>query len=237
MKAPELNIDLKKHMLYSPELEKIIRKKLSEKYDATEADRLWEKVQRQYADFLRDLPNLGGRKNTHNGVGGTYDCICLFAYYEALGHQPTLDELYEMNVAVFLPSFQKMARIINANKPLLRRLLHLAFVITAKRDSQAFDQPTGYIMKAEPYRKTEGVRYHFDRCPIAEFAKAHGYLNIMPAFCNADYPAMDVIHGALIRRHTCANSTICDYWIVGDESEYAKAHPRKTDEAGYWYND
>lgn len=233
MKVSDLNIDLKKHVLYSSEIEKIIRQKLSEKYNAEEADKVWDQVQLQYASFLKDLPHLGGKKNTHNGTGGTYDCIMLFAYYEVLDPKPSIDELYEMNTAVLLPSFQKMAGIVNVNKPFFRRLLHLAFVITA---SKGFD-PSGYIMKVEPYNKTEGVKYHFDRCPIAEFAKKHGYLDIMPAFCNADYPAMNVIHGALIRRHTCANSNICDYWITGDQSTIAKEHPLKTDDKGYWYND
>lgn len=40
--------------------------------------------------------------------------------------------------------------------------------------------------------------YRFDRCPIAEFAKTHGYLDIMPAFYNSDYPAMECINAALI---------------------------------------
>ena len=238
MNPSELNIDLKKHVLYSDAMEKIIRKRLSEKYDEAKASEVWDRVQLQYAEFLADLPFLGGSKNTHNGQGGTYDCIMLFAYYEALNHEPSMDELYEMNVEAFLPSFQKLAGVVNANKPVLRRLLHLGFVMTANsKDNKSPDQPTGYIMDVEPYSKTEGVRYHFDRCPIAEFGKAHGYLDIMPAFCNSDYPAMDIIHGALIRKHTCANSNICDYWIVGDESEIAKTHPRKTDEKGYWYND
>ncbi len=59
----------------------------------------------------------------------------------------------------------------------------------------------------------------------------------MPAFCNSDYPAMEYINAALIRKNTCANSNVCDYWIVGDESETAKMHPMKTDAKGYWYND
>ncbi len=48
----------------------------------------------------------------------------------------------------------------------------------------------------------------------------------MPAFCNGDYPAMDLMHAGLIRKHTCANSNVCDYWIVGDESPYFKEHRR-----------
>ena len=41
----------------------------------------------------------------------------------------------------------------------------------------------------------------------------------------------------MIRKHTCANSNVCDYWIVGDKSEATKEHPKKTDEKEYWYND
>ena len=83
----------------------------------------------------------------------------LFAYYEVLDPKPSINEFYEMNVAVFLPSFQKLAGVVNANKPLLLRLRHLAFVMTAKsKDNNSPNQPTGYIMDVEPYSKTEGVR-------------------------------------------------------------------------------
>ena len=229
-----IHIDLKKHILISGEMENVIKKHLSEKYSKDDVELFWKKITQQYAVFLKDLPDFGGKKSRHNGPGGTYDCISLFAYYEVLNHEPSLEELYQMNCEVFLPAFKKMAGIVNANKSFLRRLLHLAFVMTAKTDE---GRDGGYIMKVEPYNKEEGVRYRFERCPIAEFAKTHGYLNIMPAFCNSDYPAMEYINAALIRKHTCANSDICDYWIVGDESREAKEHPRKTDNDGYWYND
>lgn len=231
-------IDLKKHVLYSPLMEKVIKKHLEEKYHGDDIEKMWEKVQLQYAVFLKDLPYLGGKKNTHNGTGGTYDCIMLFAYYEALEHTPDINELYEMNCEVFLTGFKSLEKIANANKSFVRRVLHTAFSATARSKYNCDPkQPTGYIMKVEPYDKKIGPKYIFERCPIAEFAKAHGYLDIMPAFCNSDYPAMEMIHGHLIRKHTCANSDICDYWIVGDVSEAAKEHPKKIDDKGYWYND
>lgn len=160
----------------------------------------------------------------------------LFAYYEVLDPKLSMEELYEMNVSVLLPAFQKIAEFVDANKTFFQRILHFALTLTAKSDHKN-DLSAGYIMSAEPYRKTEGIHYHFDRCPIAEFAKKHGYVNIMPAFCNADCPSMNMIHGTLIRKHTCANAHICDYWIVGDQSKNTKEHPKKTDTDGYWYND
>jgi hypothetical protein len=143
-----------------------------------------------------------------------------------------------MNNKTFLPAFETIGRIVNANNPLLLRLMNIAFVLTAKKDNKnSEERPTGYIMRTDPYDKEQGVHYQFDRCPLAEFAKANHYLDLMPAFCNGDYPAMSLMHAGLIRKHTCSNNHICDYWIVGDKSPYLKKHPKKMDENGYWYND
>ena len=155
------------HLPISKEMEAVMRKYLSAKFSEEEADVYWKRILTQYEAFLKDLPDFGGKKSRHNGPGGTYDCISLFAYYEVLNHEPSIDELYEMNCEVFLPEFKKMAGIVNANRPFLRRILHLAFKMTAKTDE---GREGGYIMKVEPYSK-DGVHYRFDRCPIAEFAK------------------------------------------------------------------
>lgn len=207
-------------------------------YPEEEAGKLWEKIQLQYVEFLKDFPYQGGKKNTHNGTGGTYDCIAIFAYYETLEPKPSVEELYEMNNQTFLPGFERLGKIVNVNHPILLHLMNFVFLMAAKKDRKhSEERPTGFIMKVAPYDKKMGIRYQFDRCPIAEFAKEHCYLDLMPAFCNGDYLAMKLMHAGLIRKHTCANSNICDYWIVGDESGYLKEHPRKTDERGFWYNE
>lgn len=238
MDEKKLNFDRKKHVCYSKKVKEVIQKHLRMHYSVDEANRLWQKIQLQYVEFLKDLPYLGGKKQGHNGTGGTYDCIAIFAYYEVQEKKPSINELYEMNNETFLPAFESLGKIVNANNSLMLRLLNVAFVSTAKKDSKKSEErPTGYIMRVDPYDKEKGIHYQFDRCPIAEFAKAHNYLDLMPAFCNGDYPAMDLMHAGLIRKHTCANSDVCDYWIVGDESPYLKEHPKKTDEKGYWYNE
>lgn len=238
MDEKDLNFDRKKHVCYSKKVKEVIQAHLRMHYSEEEAKELWERIQLKYVEFLKDLPYLGGKKWVHNGDGGTYDCIAMFAYYEVQERKPSIDELYEMNNQTFLPAFESLGKIVDANNSLMLRLLHMAFVSTAKKDSKRPEErPTGYIMRVEPYDKKKGIRYQFDRCPIAEFAKEHNYLDLMPAFCNGDYPAMDLMHAGLIRKHTCANSNVCDYWIVGDESPYLKEHPKKTDEKGYWYNE
>ena len=73
MKDSELQIDRSCHVLYSKPCKKEIRAKIALHYPEAERETIWEQVQRQYADFLSDWrTDLGGKKNFHNGVGGTY---------------------------------------------------------------------------------------------------------------------------------------------------------------------
>ena len=58
----------------------------------------------------------------------------------------------------------------------------------------------------------------------------------MPALCNPDFEAMELIHARLVRTTTCANGDKCDYTIYGDRDERLKDHPEYRDEAGYRRN-
>lgn len=237
MKEKELNFDRKKHVCYSRAVKKVIQNRLGKQFSEMEQEQIWEKIQLKYVDYLKELPYLGGAKSGHNGTGGTYDCIALFAYYEVLDRKPSIEEIYEMNNEVFLPSFQMLGKLFDINHAWQIRLLNFIFEMTAKSDQKKeCICPAGYVMRTEPFDREAGIHYRFEQCPIAEFAKAHDLLEIMPAFCNGDYPAMELLHAGLIRKTTCANGTECDYWIVGDKSLYLKKYPKKTDEKGYDYN-
>ena len=73
MKDKKLLFDRKCHVLYSRPCKKEIWAKIALHYPEAERETVWEKVQRQYAVFLSDWrTDLGGKKNFHNGVGGTY---------------------------------------------------------------------------------------------------------------------------------------------------------------------
>ena len=55
---------------------KEILAKIALHYPEAEREAVWEQVQLRYAELLSDWrTDLGGKKNFHNGVGGTYDCI------------------------------------------------------------------------------------------------------------------------------------------------------------------
>lgn len=58
----------------------------------------------------------------------------------------------------------------------------------------------------------------------------------MPAMCNPDYTAMELIHARLIRKTICANGCVCDYTICDEDEEYLKQHEEYIDDEGYRRN-
>ena len=226
--------ELNGHLRYSRAVKRLIRKHLAADFPPDRAEALWADVHRIYLEFLTDLPALGGRKNMQ--AGSVYDCIALFAYYEALPEKPTLAEFEHLNNELFLPPM-KARSFLNLNWRFAPRAAHCIYALLARSiKKHAADWPGNYHMEVPPFDPALGVRFHFTTCPIADFARKHGYTHLMPALCNPDYPMLAALHGTLIRTTTCANGDCCDYRIVGDQSPLAREHPLERDDAGYLRN-
>ncbi len=233
MKDNELKIDRSCHVPYSKACRKQIQKKIALHYPHHERNAVWERVQRQYADFLADWrTDLGGKKNFHNGAGGNYDCIALMAYYTVCREATSLAEIEEMEGSLFLPAFRMLSRFADCNKPLFKRLMYKSFQ-NAKRQC---DKWGDFRMNLAPFDPGKPIYYEFTTCPTAEFAKKHGLLEVMPALCNPDFEAMELIHAKLVRKTTCSNGCKYDYTVCGDKDPYLKEHPEYRDEQGYRRN-
>ena len=128
MKDKQLLFDRKSHVLYSKPCKKEIQAKIALHYPEAEREMIWEKVQRQYAEFLSDWrTDLGGKRNFHNGVGGTYDCIAIMSYYVVCKAVTSFREIEEMEENLILPTFRKL-KFVDCNKPFWRKLMYKAFV-------------------------------------------------------------------------------------------------------------
>ena len=233
MKDRELQFDRTCHVLYSKSCKKQIREKIALHYPEEEYEPIWERVQGQYVKFLSDWRcDLGGRKNFHNGKGGTYDCIALMAYYTVCKEKTSLGEIEEMESVLFLPAFRMLAKFVDCNKPLFKKLMYRSFKNAEKQCGKWHD----YEMNVALYEKDKPIYYEFTACPVAEFAIKHGLSEVMPALCNADFVAMELIHARLVRKTTCSNGDRCDYTICGDRDPYLNEHPEYRDAAGYRRN-
>ena len=147
MKDNALQFDRSCHVLYSRPCKKEIRAKIALHYHAVERETIWEQVQRQYADFLSDWrTDLGGKRNFHNGVGGTYDCIAIMSYYTVCKAVTSFREIEEMEENLILPVFRRL-RFVDCNKPLWRKLMYRAFV----RAKRGCDKWHDYEMTVAPY--------------------------------------------------------------------------------------
>ena len=232
MNDRELHFDRSCHVLYSRPCKKQIQKKIALHFPPPQRETVWTQVQLQYEAFLTDWrTDLGGPKNFHNGRGGTYDCIALMAYYTVCKAATSLAEIEEMEGELFLPAFRKL-KFVDCNKPLFKKLIYRAFLNAKKQCDKWGD----FQMNVAPFSRDEPIYYEFTSCPTAEFAKTHGLLEIMPALCNPDFTAMELIHARLVRKTTCANGCRCDYTICGDCDAYLNAHPEYKDEQGYRRN-
>ena len=232
MKDSELQFDRTCHVLYSRPCKAQIQAKIALHYPAAERDAVWERVQKQYADFLKDWrTDLGGKKNFHNGAGGTYDCIAIMSYYVVCKSVTSLREIEEIEENLILPNFRRL-KFVDCNKPFWRKLMYKAFT----RAKSGCDKWHDYEMTVAPFERGKPIYYEFTACPAAEFAKQFGLEEVMPALCNVDYASMELIHARLIRRTTCSNGCKCDYTICGDRDETCRLHPEYRDEAGYRRN-
>lgn len=63
----------------------------------------------------------------------------------------------------------------------------------------------------------EGFYYHFTQCPLNNFARREGCLEVLPVMCGVDFLTAKLMHFKLHREHTLAGGgEVCDYWYVGD---------------------
>ena len=232
MKDNELKFDRTCHVLYSKPCGKAIQQKIASHYPVEKRGVVWTQVQLRYAELLSKWrTDLGGKKNFHNGKGGTYDCIAIMCYYDVCRDVVSFREIEQIEENLILPAFRKM-RFVDINKPFWKKLMYRTFT-TAKKRCDAWHD---YEMHVAPYEKDKPIYYEFTACPAAEFAKQFGLADIMPALCNVDYASMELLHARLVRTTTCVDGFRCDYTICGDQDPYWKKHPEYRDEAGFRRN-
>ncbi len=232
MKDSKLQFDRSCHVLYSRQCKREIRSKIALHYPANEREAVWERVQQQYAAYLSDWrTDLGGKKNFHNGAGGTYDCIAILSYYAVCRDGTSFREIEEMEENLILPAFRRL-KFVDCNKPFWRKLMYRAFM----RAKSGCDRWHDYEMSVAPYEEGRPIYYEFTACPAAEFASKYGLTEIMPALCNVDYASMELIRARLVRTSTCVDGCKCDYTICGSRDPYLAGHPEYRDAAGFRKN-
>ena len=196
-----------------------------QKHYPKEKDTLMAGIEKYYRQFKAECSDLGGDDNM---LAGNLDMgLIVFAAYEASGHRmgaEAIDELMEMRMEML----SKYGRILNANKKWMTKLMETSYKSYKKKLDKklaAGEWGNTWGMEINPDGHDEGFAFTLIGCPIAEFAKKHGYLDLMPHLCASDHALARMMHAKLIRTYTVAlGSDRCDYWYVGDKSEKLKEY-------------
>ena len=201
----------------------------TEKHFPSEAAQIIQKADALFPSLYAKAPDIGGRENL---MAYNLDLMILAAsFYEASDHRidgPAIDEI----ARELFDRYRLLGRFINVNRKwqmkLFRSAMYKRYIPYAKQVEDKVAQGqwgNTWRVRINPRNTEEGVCFDLVGCPLADYAKANGYMNLLPHMCASDHLIPKLAHAKLIRTHTCAlGSESCDYWYVGDESETAKAY-------------
>ena len=232
MLEKDLPIDRSKHIVYSKAAKECVQKLLRRTYDEKRAEELWEKIQLQYCEYLKEEPALAQSKITVS----IYDPILIFAWYAVIPEKPSIEEVQQDIYDCFMGSFDTLGKIFDLNRKFDNRLAAKIFKKTSDvRVEESRKLKGTFEIGYYDYDKdNEIIRYSFTQCPNALFAKRHHMEDVLPLMCNCDHMAMQKLHAALIREGTCVTSDCCDYCIVGNRNPLADKYELTKEDNGLW---
>ena len=192
-----------------------------------EAERIIKRADELFPKLYAKAPDIGGSENL---MAYNLDMfIMAISFYEASDHRIDGGAIGEIANDIY-EHFKFLRHFVNLNRAgtmkRFRRLLYRKYVPYARlvEEKRAKGQwGNTWRIRIDPDAACEGVRFDLVGCPLADYAKANGYAELLPHLCATDHVIPKLIHAKLIRTHTCAlGSDSCDYWYVGDESETAR---------------
>ena len=201
----------------------------AKKHYPDEAEKIIQKADELFPILYAKAPDIGGKENA---MSYNLDLMILSAsFYEASDHRIDGGAIMEIAGDIF-SRYRFLRKIVNMNRgwqmKLFRSVLYKRYIpyaeLVEKKVSKG-EWGNTWRVKINPRNTEEGVCFELVGCPLADFARANGYEELLPYMCASDHLLAELIHAKLIRTHTCATgSGSCDYWYVGDESETAKAY-------------
>ena len=195
MKEKDLPIDRTRHAVYTKKAKKCVLRLLHRCNDDQTCGQLWEKIQLQYCEFLKEEPPMAGTKISVS----IYDPILIFAWYKVVPDKPKLEDVQQEIFDCFMGSFNALGKLFNLNRRLDNRLASRIFQKANDiRVEEIRRFPGSFRMGFCSYDRENGViRYSFTQCPNAEFAKRHHMEAVLPVMCNCDHLAMQKLHACL----------------------------------------
>ena len=194
-----------------------------------EAETILRRAEELFPVLYAKAPDIGGAENH---MAYNLDLLILSAsFYEASDRRIDGEAISEI-AGEISRRYGFVRRLVDLNRPwqmkLFRSALYKRYTPYAKLVDEKLSKGewgNTWRVKINPRNTSEGVCFTLVGCPLADYARANGYEELLPHMCAADHLLAGLLHAKLIRTHTCATgSDSCDYWYVGDKSRTAKAY-------------
>lgn len=199
----------------------IVKKGLVRRFGKEETASLLQKADAIYRDMLNRADDIGKDNPMSSNL---YEGLIFFAIWEAVDGKISIDDLREITHEVMgFPLMKAVGIFVNANKSGLARLEKRMHKNAEWLEVHPQYKGVSWDFNFDKTKHSEGFYYHFTRCPLNDFARREGYLEVLPVMCEIDLLSASLMHAKLIRRQTLASGgEMCDYWFVGDKSPSAK---------------
>ncbi len=195
----------------------LLRKPMREAYGKETTRKALKGAPKIYREMLTQVDDIGADNPMASNI---YMCFVLMAVWKA-GNGAITPE-------TFGPVIQKMAKTPMMTKMLGKRDMNQPDAIQgslkglyekkAWADSRPQYRDKTWDYNIDENKHRDGVYYYFTNCPLNNFARKYGYMEILPVCCNLDYLITEANHGVLHRDQTLATGgTMCDYWVVPDK--------------------
>lgn len=200
----------------------LAKKPLARRYGKAYTKELIAKAKPIYRDLLARADDVGAKSPM---AGSLYKALIFFALWRAAEGKMTADDLRGItNDILSSPAFKIYGLFMDLNKPsgvkMLSTMLHRSADWLEEHPQY---KDASWDFNFDETKHEQGFYYHFTHCPINDFARREGFLDILPIICDTDFKTAESFHGRLIREQTLAcGGVICDYWYVGDKNQNPK---------------
>lgn len=194
-----------------------MKKSLNKRYGKEYTKELVEKADGIYRDMLNRVDDVGEDNPMASNI---YECLVVMAIWKAADGKISVNDLREICVGIMsMPVLKVVGLFINGNKKSgVRKFSKMIHKDAAWLDEHPEYKAASWDFNFDETKHDKGFYYHFTQCPLNNFARREGCLEVLPVMCDVDFLTAKLMHFKLHREHTLASGgKVCDYWYVGDK--------------------
>ncbi len=195
-----------------------MKKSLNKRYGKEYTKELVEKADGIYRDMLNRVDDVGEDNPMASNI---YECLVVMAIWKAADGKISVNDLREICVGIMsMPVLKVVGLFINGNKKSgVRKFSKMIHKDAAWLDEHPEYKAASWDFNFDETKYDKGFYYHFTQCPLNNFARREGCLEVLPVMCDVDFLTAKLMHFKLHREHTLASGgKVCDYWYVGDKA-------------------